>query len=106
MPTINVTNTDGETRTLQASSGTSLMEVLRDEGFEEILAMCGGCCSCSTCHVHIETPGNQSLPMIEEDEQMLLEMTDHYDRELSRLSCQIELEDQHDGLEITLVDND
>ena len=65
MPTINVTNTEGETRSLQVTSGMSLMEELRDNGFDEIIAMCGGCCSCATCHVHIETPQNQSLPAME-----------------------------------------
>ncbi|MBT8115413.1 MAG: 2Fe-2S iron-sulfur cluster binding domain-containing protein [Arenicella sp.] len=106
MPIINVTNSSGETRSVQVSTGISLMEALRDNGFEEILALCGGCCSCATCHVHIAAPAKQPLPVMEEDELMLLELADNYDADLSRLSCQIELVDEYEGLEITLVDND
>jgi len=104
MPIINVTNVDGETRKVNATVGDSLMETLRNEGYEEILAMCGGCCSCATCHVLIETTDDQTLPVMEEDEQLLLELADNYDPSLSRLSCQIELEEKHAGLKVTIVE--
>lgn len=104
MPQINVTDLSGNCRKIEAQSGLTLMEVLRDEGYQEILAMCGGCCSCATCHVHINQQTSQLLPVIEEDEELLLELADNYDPELSRLSCQIQLQDQHDGLQVTLVE--
>lgn len=106
MPLINVTNRAGDCRSIQAEPGQSLMELLREEGYEEILAICGGSCSCATCHVHIETPANQTLPVIEEDEQMLLELADEFDPERSRLSCQIEVSDALEGIEVTLIDVD
>lgn len=104
MPKINITNHQNETSEVEVASGLSLMETLRDLGYEEILAMCGGCCSCATCHVHIDDQNCASLMPIEEDEQMLIEMTDHYDVEKSRLSCQIELSDEHEGLHVTILE--
>lgn len=97
-----VTDSNGEVRTLPIETGSTLMEVLRDADYEEVQAMCGGCCSCATCHVHITKPVGD-LPPIEENEAMLLEMADGYDTELSRLSCQIELDESHDGIEVQLV---
>lgn len=105
MPKIQVTNIDGEVRSFEYKLGLSLMETLRDEGYEEIMAMCGGCCSCATCHVHISNASEQSLPVIEEDEQILVELADNYDQHKSRLSCQLELTEKQDGLQVTIVDN-
>ena len=106
MASIKVTNLEGESRQIKINSDMTLMELLRDEGYEEILAMCGGSCSCATCHVYIDASNSVELSVIEEDEQMLLEMADNYSAEKSRLSCQIELSDDHDGLEVNLVELD
>lgn len=104
MAQIHVTDTAGETKTIQIEEGKTLMELLRDHDFEEVVAMCGGCCSCATCHVHITKPMEQ-LSEVEEDEAMLLEMAENYNPELSRLSCQIELDEQLDGLAVQIVEN-
>jgi 2Fe-2S ferredoxin len=101
---IKVSDSSGETREVEFQTGTSLMEVLRDAGYDEILAMCGGCCSCATCHVHIEPSGTVELSPIEEDEEILLEMADGYNSEKSRLSCQIELTSAHAGMHVTLIE--
>ncbi|RBP49089.1 2Fe-2S iron-sulfur cluster-binding protein [Arenicella xantha] len=106
MSKILVTDLHGETRQVEIKSGWSLMEVLRDEGYDDILAMCGGSCSCATCHVHVQNGGEFDLPPIEEDEEMLIIDSDAYHPERSRLSCQIELDDELDGLEVTLVSLD
>ncbi len=102
MSTIYVIKPNGEKEALTIDAGLSLMEHLRDADYEEVQALCGGCCSCATCHVHIEKVVGD-LPPIEDSEEMLLEMTDDYDPVKSRLSCQIELEDSHDGLTVGLV---
>ncbi|MBX2847644.1 MAG: 2Fe-2S iron-sulfur cluster binding domain-containing protein [Acidiferrobacterales bacterium] len=106
MPNISITDTQGQTRIVDVQSGLSLMETLRDLGYEEILAMCGGCCSCATCHVYIDDSKCETLTPMEEDEQMIVEMTDNYNSESSRLSCQIELGDGHKGLQVTIVETD
>ncbi len=106
MPNINVTDINGQKRAIEYESGSSLMELLRDEGYDEILAICGGGCSCATCHVHIQSEHMHKLPEIEEDEQILIELTDNYDPQQSRLSCQIELSDELDDLAVTIVETD
>lgn len=102
--TISVTDTQGETREINLVSGLSLMELLRDENYEEILAMCGGSCSCATCHVHIEPKPEIALPPIEEDEELLLELADNYVAEKSRLSCQIALSEEHAGMHVSILE--
>lgn len=106
MSKILVTDLQGDTREVEIKSGWSLMELLREEGYDDILAMCGGSCSCATCHVHIRNSGEFDLPPMEEDEEMLVTDSDAFHAERSRLSCQIELDDELDGLEVTLVDLD
>lgn len=103
MPNITITDLDGKSRNVDVDSGMSLMETLRELGYDEILALCGGCCSCATCHVYVDDQQCETLAPKEEDEQMLLEMADNYNDSSSRLSCQIELNDQHSGLQVTIV---
>ena len=52
MPQIVVVNQAGEETAVEAATGRTLMEVIRDAGFDEMLALCGGCCSCATCPLH------------------------------------------------------
>ena len=54
MPRLIVTTREGETREVEAAAGLTVMEAIRDNGFDELLALCGGCCSCATCHVHVD----------------------------------------------------
>ncbi len=102
MSKIQITDSKGQVTTLPIEDGLSLMEHLTDAGYDEVQAICGGCCSCATCHVHIVKPAGEIYPA-EENEELLLEMADHYDRSKSRLSCQIELTDEHDGLQVSLI---
>ena len=54
MPKLIVVSRSGEETTVDAASGLTVMEAIRDNGFDELLALCGGCCSCATCHVHVD----------------------------------------------------
>jgi len=76
MNNITVIGLDNKTQKVEFSDGDNLMELLRDAGYDEIIAMCGGCCSCATCHVHITDQEKFSLNPREEDEQNLVEMAD------------------------------
>lgn len=105
MPQITVVNNAGEEKTLQADEGRTLMEVIRDNGFDELLALCGGCCSCATCHVHVDPSFKDKLPPMSEDENDLLDSSDHRDA-TSRLSCQIQLTDDLDGLKVSIAAED
>jgi 2Fe-2S ferredoxin len=106
MPEIIVIDINGDTQKLGFTAGATLMELLRDHDYEQIAAICGGCCSCATCHVHIAIDDFKQLPPIEEDEQILIEYLDEYEAEMSRLSCQIELSEEHDGLKVTIVETE
>ena len=81
------------------------MEAIRDNGFDELLALCGGCCSCATCHVHVDPAFKDKLPPMSEDEDDLLESSDHR-VETSRLSCQIEFTAELDGLKVKIAPED
>jgi ferredoxin, 2Fe-2S len=105
MTKITVISRDGEAREVTGENGLTLMEVIRDNGFDELLALCGGCCSCATCHVHIDPAFADKLPMMGEDENDLLDSTDHRD-ENSRLSCQIPVSEAIDGLIVTIAAED
>jgi ferredoxin, 2Fe-2S len=97
-----VTTRKGETRTLDTTVGMSLMEVIRDAGIDEILALCGGACSCATCHVHVAPGFAGMLPPMSNDEGGLLEGCTHRD-EHSRLACQIRMKDGLSGLHVTIA---
>lgn len=105
MPTIHVTGRDGEEKQVSVDNGISVMEAIRDNGFDELLALCGGCCSCATCHVHVDADWKAKLPEMSEDEDDLLESSDHRN-EHSRLSCQIEVTGDLDGLKVRIADED
>lgn len=104
MPKLIVTDRGGEERSIEAAGGTSVMEIIRDNGFDELLALCGGCCSCATCHVYVDNMADK-LPAISEDESDLLDSSDHR-TERSRLSCQITFDDSLDGLKVTIAPED
>ena len=105
MAKVTVISRTGEGREVEAENGLSLMEVIRDNGFDELLALCGGCCSCATCHVHVDPAFVDRLPKMGEDENDLLDSTDHRN-ETSRLSCQVPISDALDGLIVTIAPED
>jgi 2Fe-2S ferredoxin len=105
MPKMIVVTREGEEKEIEGEAGLSVMEVIRDAGIDELLALCGGCCSCATCHVHVDPAFVDKLPAMSEDENDLLDSSDDRD-ETSRLSCQIPFEDDLDGLRVTIAAED
>ncbi|KQM54462.1 ferredoxin [Sphingomonas sp. Leaf208] len=105
MATLIVTMRDGDVRKLDAKSGLSVMENIRDAGIDELLALCGGCLSCATCHVHVDEADFDQLPPISEDENDLLGSSDNRTA-ASRLSCQIPFSDALTGLRVTITPED
>ena len=105
MPKLIVVNRDGAEQTVEGDKGLSVMEVIRDHGFDELLALCGGCCSCATCHVYVDPAFADALPAMSEDENDLLDSSDHRN-ETSRLYCQVVLSDALDGLRVTIAPED
>lgn len=105
MPKLIVVNRAGEETAIDVAEGLTVMEAIRDNGFDELLALCGGCCSCATCHVHVDAAFKDALPAMSEDEDDLLESSDHRN-ENSRLGCQIPFTADLDGLKVTIAEED
>jgi 2Fe-2S ferredoxin len=105
MPQLIVVTREGEERAVNGEAGLSVMEVIRENGFDELLALCGGCCSCATCHVHVDPEFAAKLPPMSEDENDLLESSSERNA-TSRLSCQIPFSDAMDGLRVTIAAED
>ncbi|MCL4673878.1 MAG: 2Fe-2S iron-sulfur cluster binding domain-containing protein [Sphingomonadaceae bacterium] len=105
MPKLIVVNRAGEESTIDVAEGLTVMEAIRDNGFDELLALCGGCCSCATCHIHVDAAFADKLPAMSDDENDLLDSSDHRDA-TSRLSCQIAFTSDLDGLKVTIAPED
>lgn len=105
MATIVIVDRSGAERAVAAQDGLSLMEVIRDNGFDELLALCGGCCSCATCHVYVEPADAALLSPPGADEDDLLDSSDHRTPR-SRLSCQVPVTAALDGLRVTIAPED
>ncbi|HHB83211.1 MAG TPA: 2Fe-2S iron-sulfur cluster binding domain-containing protein [Devosia sp.] len=98
---LRVTDQDGVEHRLEALEGWRAMEVMRDWGMN-IRAECGGACACATCHVFVDPEWMEKLiPASDEEEAMLDTVADT--RKNSRLSCQILMRDELDGLKLELA---
>jgi len=102
---ITVSTRSGQTLELEGRTGLSLMEVIREGGVDELLALCGGCCSCATCHIFIDEESLAKLPPISSDENDLLDGSSHRN-ERSRLACQIPYTADLDGLHAQIAPED
>ena len=105
MPDLLVTTREGVQTRVQGDIGVSVMEVIRANDFDELLALCGGCCSCATCHVYIDESFMDRLSPASEDEDELLESSSHR-KPNSRLSCQVPFGVHLDGLAVTIAPED
>lgn len=105
MPKLIVVTREGEEKEFEGENGLSVMEIIRDNGVDELLALCGGCCSCATCHVYVDDDFADKLPPVGEDESDLLDSSDHRTG-ASRLSCQLTFADGLDGLRVTIAPED
>ncbi|MBB4155554.1 2Fe-2S ferredoxin [Sphingomonas jinjuensis] len=105
MTTVHVTTREGAEQAITPGGAGSLMEAIRGAGIDELMAICGGCCSCATCHVYVDAAWWDRLPPMSEDENDLLDSSMHR-TDTSRLSCQIALTDDLDGLRATIAPED
>jgi 2Fe-2S ferredoxin len=100
-----VATREGSESSIESAPGRSIMEVIRDAGFEEIRALCGGCCACATCHVYVDPLFMDRLPPMDDSEGGLLESSSHR-TQYSRLSCQIPFTESLDGLRVQIAPED
>ena len=104
MSKVILTKRDGEKTEIDFMPGFSLMMAINNVYAPDPFAICGGCCSCATCHVYV-TSTNENLPPISEDEDYLLSDSP-YRQDNSRLSCQITMTNELSGLEVTVAPAD
>ena len=97
MPKIIFIESNGNKIETEAIIGISLMKLAINAGVTGITAECGGACACGTCHCYIEVKGFMKLPSPEEDELDMLDFVID-STEISRLSCQIAVTNEMDGL--------
>jgi 2Fe-2S ferredoxin len=102
---INVILRNGATVQVPTDAGLSIMEAIRDAGIDDVLALCGGCCSCATCHVFVDPAMEGMTPELSEDENDLLDSSSHRGPH-SRLSCQLKCLPEFDGMTITVAPED
>jgi len=105
VPHVTIIDRAGLEHAITADEGTTLMHAIRDAGIDELLALCGGFCSCATCHVHIAPDWIGRVGPPGADEESLLQSSVHRTPR-SRLSCQITLSAAFNGLTGTIAPED
>jgi 2Fe-2S ferredoxin len=105
MPKVIFNCLDGKRREVEVPVGNSVMEAAIDNDIDGIVAECGGACACATCHSYVSPDWVKRLPAIDDMEDAMLDSAmDRDDR--SRLTCQIEMTEELDGLEIDVAQNE
>jgi ferredoxin, 2Fe-2S len=102
MPKVTFIKTDGSQSVIDAKAGATLMQAGIDGGISGIVAECGGCCQCATCHVYVASEWRPRLAPIDEGEEAMLDNTVCERRPESRLSCAIKVTPELDGLVVHL----
>ncbi len=102
MAEIIITDRDGGEHRVTGRVGASLMETLREFDYG-VAAICGGMCSCATCHVYVAEPWLDQLPPMQGDEKEILQELESYRPRGSRLSCQIPFEQPLDGIQVEIA---
>jgi len=104
MPKIIFTQADGSASEVNAVPGDSIMETAIDNDIEGIIAECGGACSCATCHIYVDEAWLDRLPVPDALEDGMLDCV--LDRQAnSRLSCQIRITEDLDGITVCVPDS-
>jgi len=104
MASIIVRDTSGEEHTVEGTIGLSVMKIIRDNGLDDVIGLCGGNCACGTCHVLVDPAFSARLEPISDDESDVLDMTECRQPD-SRLACQIEFSEALDGLRVAIADD-
>ncbi len=98
MPLITFIDSSAKTTVIQADTGVSLMAAATTNNVSGIVAACGGACACATCHCIIDEKWIEQTGQPDSLEDEMLDCTETERQNGSRLSCQVQLSDEHDGL--------
>jgi 2Fe-2S ferredoxin len=97
-----VVDRDGKEHEIEAKPGLKVMEILRELDYG-VAAMCGGLCSCATCHVYVDENWAGRLPKPQSDELELLRELPDFREPVSRLSCQVDFTEALSGLKVAVA---
>ncbi|MCR9268857.1 MAG: 2Fe-2S iron-sulfur cluster-binding protein [Henriciella sp.] len=100
MAKITYVDHEGTERVVEATNGESVMETAIKNSIPGIDADCGGACACATCHVYVDDAFMEKVGQPEDMEQSMLDFAENVQAN-SRLSCQISVSDDLDGLKVT-----
>jgi 2Fe-2S ferredoxin len=105
MPKIIYCTPDGTRHEVEVETGYSVMEGAINNNIDGIVAECGGACACATCHSYIDAAWLDKLVPMDDMEDSMLDAA--FERkENSRLTCQIEVSDELDGLVVHVAENE
>ena len=104
MPRVTYIEFNGTSHTVDADNGNSLMQTAVDNEVPGIDADCGGGCACATCHVYVDEAWREKLGSADVMETSMLQLAEGVE-ENSRLSCQIILDDGHEGLTVRMPES-
>ncbi len=101
---LNVTLTDrnGNTQEINCTPGQSLLDAIQEAGLYDLQALCGGSCSCATCHVYVSPDADDNHTLTNDDEDALLDGS-NYRLPSSRLACQVIIDDDFNGRQILIA---
>ncbi len=105
MPKIIYKQPDGSATEVEVEAGYSVMEGAINADVPGIVAECGGACACATCHAYVDEAWLGKLPAMDDMEDAMLDAA-YERRDTSRLTCQLEVSDELDGLTVTVADNE
>lgn len=91
---------DGSEKTADVDDGTTLMEAAVSNNIPNVIGECGGCLSCATCHVYVDDDWVERTGSVDDFEDTMLDVAEAERRESSRLSCQITMNSELDGIRL------
>lgn len=104
MPEVTYLKSDGSSTTVETDIGTNLMRAATYGGVDGIVGDCGGVMSCATCHVFVDERFVSKLPKMLPNEDDMLDCTAEERAPNSRLSCQIVMTEELDGIIVRIAD--
>lgn len=105
MPKVTYITPQGERHEVEVEVGYSVMEGAINNNIEGIVAECGGACACATCHSYIDEAWIDKMPPMDDMEDSMLDAA-YERRDNSRLTCQLEMRDEWDGLIVHVGENE
>jgi 2Fe-2S ferredoxin len=102
MPTVTYVSPSGIARKIDVPSGMSIMQAALNHRVEGIPGECGGNCMCATCHVYVDSPLLHRIPPAQNNEKSMLSIAAESPTTNSRLSCQIKMTEELDGIVIRI----